>query len=103
MSSPRMEDGKRWRSGCKAEIVLALLRGADVSEVCRKNGISQSQAYVWRDSFLEGGRESLKSRRGRKDAKGREVSRLGRKVGQLTLQLEILQEVARLKKTKRLT
>ncbi len=102
MSSPEVEDGKRWTAARKAEIVLALLRGADLSEVCRKNGISQSQAYAWRDSFLEGGQESLKSRRGRKDPKEWELSRLERKVGQLTLQLEILEEVARLKKTKRL-
>ena len=101
MSSPEVKDGKRWTATRKGEIVLALLRGADLSEVCRKNGISQSQAYAWSDSFLEGGQESLKSRRGRKDPKEREVSRLERKVGQLTLQLEILEEVARLKKTKR--
>ncbi len=80
--------------------MLALLRGVDVSEMCRKNGIRQLQAYAWRDSFLDGGHERLKSRRGHKDPKEREVSRLERKVGQLTLQLEILQEVARLKKTK---
>ncbi len=102
MSSPKVEDGKRWTSGRKAEVVLALLRGADLSEVCRRNGISQSQAYAWRDSFLEGGQESLKSRRGGRHPKEREVSRLERKVGQLTLQLEILEEVARLKKRKRL-
>ena len=102
MSSPEVEDGKRWTYGRKAEVVLALLRGLDVSEVCRRNGISQSQAYAWRDSFLEGGQESLKSRRGGRHPKEREGSRLERKVGQLTLQLEILEEVARLKKTKRL-
>ena len=91
----------RWTATRKVEVVLAVLKRADVSEVCRKNGIS-SQAYAWRDSFLEGGQESLKSRRGHKDLKEREVSRLERKVGHLTLQLEILEEVARLKKTKRL-
>ncbi len=98
MSSPEVKDGKRWTATRKVEVVLAVLKGANVSEVCRKNGISQSQAYAWRDSFLEGGQESLKSRRGRKDPKEWEVSRLERKVGQLTLQLEILEEVARLKK-----
>ena len=86
MLSPEVKDGKHWTASRKAEIVLALLKGADVSEVCRKNGISQSQAYAWRDSFLEGGQECLKSRRGRKDSKEREVSRLEQKVGQLTLQ-----------------
>ncbi len=73
MSSPKVEDGKRWTANRRAEVVLALLRGADVSEVCRKNGISQSEVYAWRDSILEGGQERLKSRRGRKDPREREV------------------------------
>ncbi len=46
MSSPEVKDGKRWTATRKGEIVLAFLRGADLSEVCRKNGISQSQAYA---------------------------------------------------------
>ncbi len=47
-----MKDGKRWTGTCKEEVVLALFKGADVSEVCWKNGIRQSQAYAWRDSFF---------------------------------------------------
>ena len=47
MSNPKVKDGKRWTVIGKADVVLALLKGADVSEVCRENGISQSQAYAW--------------------------------------------------------
>jgi transposase len=102
MSNPEVKNGTRWSAKRKAEVVLALLKGADVAELCRKNGISQSQLYGWRDCFLEGGTEQLKSRRGRKDPREREISRLERKVGQLTVQMEILREVAHLKKTKQL-
>ena len=42
MSSPEVKDGKRWTATRKVEVVLAVLKGANVSEVCRKNGISQS-------------------------------------------------------------
>ena len=52
LSSPEVKDGKRWTATRKVEVVLAVLKGANVSEVCWKNGISQSQAYAWRDSFL---------------------------------------------------
>jgi transposase-like protein len=70
LSSPEVKDGKRWTATRKVEVVLAVLKGANASEVCWKNGISQSQAYAWRDSFLEGGQESLKCRRGRKGSEG---------------------------------
>ncbi len=41
MSSPEVKDGKRWTGTRKAEVVLALLKGAEVAEVCRKNGVNR--------------------------------------------------------------
>ena len=98
MSDPKLENGARWTANRKTEVVLALLRGAEVAQLARENGISQSRLFEWRDRFLGGGKAELKFKR-RKDPKEKEIGRLERKVGQLTLQVEILQEVARLKKT----
>ena len=97
MSDPVLENGPRWTAKRKSEVVLELLRGAEAAQLARENGIIQSKLFEWRDRFLEGGMSELKFKR-RKDPKEKEVSRLERKVGQLTLQVEILQEVARLKK-----
>ena len=97
MSDPRFENGTRWTAKRKIEVVLELLRGVEAAQLARENGISQSRLFEWRDLFLEGGKAELKFKR-RKDPKEKEISRLERKVGQLTLQVEILQEVARLKK-----
>ena len=97
MSGPGFENGTRWTAKRKTEVVLDLLRGAEAAKLARENGISQSQLFEWRDHFLEGGKAGLKFKR-RKDPKEKEIGRLERKVGQLTLQMEILQEVARLKK-----
>ena len=102
MADPKKTNGTRWSTSRKAELVLELLRGADVTELCRKNGISQAELYRWRDNFIEAGKKSLNFKRGRKDDREKEISRLERKVGQLTVQMEILEEVARLKKTKQL-
>ncbi len=74
MSSPEVKDAKRWTVTRKAEAVLARLKGGDVSAVRRENGISPSQVYTWRDSFSGAGQESLKSRRGRKDLREREIN-----------------------------
>ncbi len=97
MSDPALENGTRWTVKRKTEVVLELLRGAETVKLARENGISQSQLFEWRDRFLEGGKAGLKFKRW-KDPKEKEIGRLERKVGQLTLQMEILQEVARLKK-----
>ena len=97
MSDPGFKNGSRWTAKRKSEVVLKLLSGAEAAQLARENGISQSKLFEWRDRFLEGGMEKLKFKR-KKDPKEKEISRLERKVGQLTLQLEILQDVARLKK-----
>lgn len=101
MSDSEIGNRIRWTASRKAELVLAVLKGADVVELCRENGISRTQLFQWRDSFIEGGKKQLKFKR-RKGFNEKKVTRLERKVGELTLQLEILHEVARLKKTKQL-
>ena len=88
MSGPGFENGTRWTAKRKTEVVLDLLRGAEAAKLARENGISQSQFFEWRDRFLEGGKAGLKFKR-RKDPKEKEIGRLERKVGQLTLQMEI--------------
>jgi len=102
MPDQAKSNGSRWTANRKVEVVLALLKGGDVSELCRKHGITKSQLYKWRDNFLEAGKETLKGKRVRKDARDKEISQLERTVGRLTMKLEILEEVARLKKTKQL-
>jgi len=101
MSDPEIRNGNRWTASRKAELVLAVLKGTDAVELCRQNGISRAQLFQWRDSFVAGGKEQLKFKRC-KDPNEKKVTRLERKVGEMTLQLEILHEVARLKKTKQL-
>ena len=44
----------------KIRIVLDGLRGEDsISEVCRKEGIYQSQYYTWSKDFMEAGKKRL--------------------------------------------
>jgi hypothetical protein len=101
LPDPRPKKGDRWTANRKASVVLELLKGSNAVELARANGISQNELFQWRDRFLEAGKSELKAKR-RKDPSDKEIGRLERKIGQLTLQVEILQEVARLKKTGRL-
>ena len=83
----------RWTPTRKAAVVLELLRGVDVVELARRHGLSQAQLGVWRDRFLEGGQAALRIRRGQIELeRDRQVRELERKVGQLTLEKEILKK-----------
>jgi len=74
-------------------MILELLRGGEAAELARKHGLSQAQLFAWRDRFLEGGQAALRTRRGQveleRDRRGQELER---KVGQLTVENEILKK-----------
>ena len=54
----RRKTRKRYSSEDKIRIVLAGLRGEDsIAELCRQEGISQSQYYSWSKEFMEAGRK----------------------------------------------
>ena len=83
----------RWTISRKTAIVLDLLRGGDAGELARRHGLSQAQLFAWRDRFLEGGQAALKARRGQRTAeRERQVRELERKVGQLTVENELLKK-----------
>ena len=56
----RRKTRKRYSSEDKIRIVLAGLRGEDtIAELCRQEGIAQSQYYSWSKEFLEAGKKRL--------------------------------------------
>ena len=78
----------------KVAIVLEGLKGqTSVAELCRKNGISQSQYYKWRDRFLEGGSQALKNRKSNSNAEYlARISELEKALGRATMKYEILKK-----------
>ena len=49
---------RRFSSEEKIRIVLAGLRGEDsIAELCRQEGIAQSQYYSWSKEFIEAGKK----------------------------------------------
>ncbi|MHA1279238.1 MAG: transposase [Candidatus Helarchaeota archaeon] len=50
----------RWTFEEKLQIVLAMLaKNETVSEICHHHRVSETQAYWWRDQFLEGSKKTL--------------------------------------------
>jgi transposase-like protein len=81
-------DRGRFSAKRKTEAVLRLLRGEDLDTLSRELGVTAATLSGWRDSFLGGGTAAMKSRPA--DDRDEEIARLRSKVGQLTMDNELL-------------
>jgi len=82
---------KKWSKEEKVTIVLELVRGEEsVASICTRHGVSATQAYRWREQFLDGGRAAMadKRRRGSLEPLADENRQLKELVGQQALVIE---------------
>jgi Helix-turn-helix domain len=95
VSEERASGGERgrWSSRRKTEVVLRALRGEDLDALSRELGVTAGAIAQWREQFLASGQAGLKSRPA--DERDDEVGRLRAKVGELTMENELLRERAR--------
>ena len=95
----RSRKRRTWSAAEKMRIVLAGMEpGVDVSSVCRREGLSPTQYYSWRNQLLSSG-EAVFGGKGKKAQDGREAkleSELARMKGVVA---EITAENLELKKT----
>ncbi len=89
---PGGADGKakRFTARRKVEIVLRLLRGEDLELLSRELGITAARLSKWREQFLKAGQAILKKRT--PDARDLEIARLQQKLGEVTMDNELLQK-----------
>ena len=73
----------------KTEAVLRLLRGEDMEFLSRELGVTAATLSKWRDAFLAAGAEAFKKRPAQVEA---EVQRLNAKIGEQTMENELLRE-----------
>src|SRR3954447_2669391 len=81
-------DRGRFSARRKTEAVLRLLRGEDLDTLSRQLGVTAATLSSWREGFLDGGTAALKSRPA--DDRDEVIARLRAKVGQLTMDNELL-------------
>ena len=84
----------RWSADKKMDAVLRLLRGEPLETLSRELGVEAHRLAAWRDDFLEGGKEGLKGQRPDRSGDDRALRQAERKVGQLTMENEILRAAA---------
>lgn len=79
----------RWSARRKEGVVMRLLRGESLDLLARETGQPAGRIAGWREEFLAAGREGLKARPAPvEDVALREAQR---KVGELSMEVDILQ------------
>src|SRR4249920_1588002 len=79
----------RWSARRKEQLVLRLLRGESLDLLARETGQPAGRIASWREEFLAAGREGLKSRP--LPAEERALQEAQRKIGELSMQVDILE------------
>lgn len=82
---------RQWSSQQKFRIVLEGLSGQiEISKLCSKYQLSQTQYYQWRDQFLKHGHQAFDlKQRGKKEQRlEEEIKRYKHLVGELTAELK---------------
>ncbi len=95
MADERGSGGERgrWSSRREMAVVLRALRGEDLDALSRELGVTAGAIAQWREQFLAGGQAAVKSRQA--DERDDELGRLRAKIGELTMENELLRERAR--------
>lgn len=81
---------KRWSVGRKKEVVLRLLRGEPVDAISRAVSVPIYKLEHWRDRALAGIDAGLKEREN--DPVERQLAEANRRIGELVMEVEILQK-----------
>jgi hypothetical protein len=87
---------KRWSAGRKKEVVLRLLRGEPVDAISREVSVPIYKLERWRDRALAGIDAGLKEREN--DPVERQLDEANRRIGELVMEVEILQSARRAKR-----
>lgn len=87
---------KRWSAGRKKAVVLRLLRGESVDAVSREVSVPIYKLEQWRDRALAWIDAGLKEREA--DPLERQLDEAKRRIGDLVMEVEILQKARRAKR-----
>jgi transposase len=84
------KQSQRFSAQKQMEVVLRLLRGDDLALLARELGLPAARLATWREAFLDAGQEAMKKQP--RDVRDREIVRVREKLGESTMEIELLQE-----------
>jgi len=91
--NPEPEDIKRWTARRKAAAVMDIIKGVTTApELARTHGLTVAEIEQWMDDFVSMGTEALRTHPRDAEALHKaEKKDLLAKIGDLTMQIEVLQ------------
>lgn len=94
MAADALEPIERWTAKRRVALVVSLLKGeTSVAEAARMHGLTVAEIDDWREKFLSGAENALRTRPKDEDAvKDEQIRKLKQKIGDLVLDNDILRE-----------
>ena len=94
MADESPESPQRWTAKRRASLILSILKGETSAQAAaRKHGLTVAEVEEWRERFLLGAENALRTRPKDEDAlKDQEIKKLKQNVGELVLDLDVLKE-----------
>lgn len=94
MVSDSTEPIERWTAKRRVALVVSILKGdTSIAESARQHGLTVAEIEDWRDKFLFGAENALRSRPKDEEAvKDEQIKKLKQKIGDLVLDNDILRE-----------
>ena len=91
------DEVQRWTAKRRGALVLSILRGEiSIQEAARRHALTVAELEEWKDRFLCGAENALRSRpRDEEALKDEQIRKLKQKVGELVLDLDILKEATK--------
>ena len=95
--APLPDEIKRWTAKRRTALVLEILRGQTTPQkAAKEHGLKARDVEHWRDTFLASGENALRSNpKEEVERRDAEIRKLKQKVGELVMDVDILQEVQR--------
>ena len=94
MAADLPEPIERWTAKRRVALVISILKGeTSVVEAARQHGLTVAEVEDWREKFLLGAENALRSRpRDEEAVKEDQIKKLKQKIGDLVLDNDILRE-----------
>ncbi len=94
MTADAIEPIERWTAKRRVALVVSILKGeTSLAEAARMYGLTVAEVDEWREKFLLGAENALRSRpRDEEALKDEQIKKLKQKIGDLVLDNDILQE-----------
>jgi transposase-like protein len=94
MATESAEPNERWTAKRRVALVIRILKGeTSVAEAARQQELTVAEIEAWREKFLLGAENALRTRPKDDEAlKDEQVKKLKQKIGELVLDNDILRE-----------